>query len=485
MRIRYFLALIFLLLFTSNIFATKKPNIVYIMSDELAYFELSHMGNKYIKTPNIDQFAAEGIRFTSALAGAPVCAPLRCNLMTGKHAGHASIRANDGGTPLRENETTIASMLKQIGYETGGFGKWGCGGRDSTGVPEKHGFDLFYGYYDQVHAHSFYPSYLIQNSVEVELKGNKGGRSGQTYSHYKIMEAGLNFIREKKDKPFFCYFPITPPHGMYDIPKADPAWKLYENEKWIKDPSLSQDIKNYAAMVSMVDYNVGQVLDLLRELKLEKDTIVFFTGDNGGQDRFRSQKKPRGFFGPNVNPKTGKEFRGGKGNLFEGGLRIPYLVRWPGKIKSGQVNDLIFYQPDVLPTLADLTGAKKPKDIDGISFLPTLLNKGLQQKHEMLYWEFRSQIAVRHNNWKAIQTKPNRAWELFDLNKDISETTNVAEKNPDLLAKMKLFAKASHEPVITGKYLDNKRSKHERDRRAKWGTAKQQPKVKQRKKTNG
>ena len=485
MRIRYFLALIFLLLFTSNIFATKKPNIVYIMSDELAYFELSHMGNKYIKTPNIDQFAAEGIRFTSALAGAPVCAPLRCNLMTGKHAGHASIRANDGGTPLRENETTIASMLKQIGYETGGFGKWGCGGRDSTGVPEKHGFDLFYGYYDQVHAHSFYPSYLIQNSVEVELKGNKGGRSGQTYSHYKIMEAGLNFIRKKKDKPFFCYFPITPPHGMYDIPKADPAWKLYENEKWIKDPSLSQDIKNYAAMVSMVDYNVGQVLDLLRELKLEKDTIVFFTGDNGGQDRFRSQKKPRGFFGPNVNPKTGEEFRGGKGNLFEGGLRIPYLVRWPGKIKSGQVNDLIFYQPDVLPTLADLTGAKKPKDIDGISFLPTLLNKGLQQKHEMLYWEFRSQIAVRHNNWKAIQTKPNRAWELYDLNKDISETTNVAEKNPDLLAKMKLFAKASHEPVITGKYLDSKRSKHERDRRAKWGKAKQQLKVKQRKKTNG
>ena len=272
---------------------------------------------------------------------------------------------------------------------------------------------------------------------------------------------------------------------MYDIPKADPAWKLYENEKWIKDPSLSQDIKNYAAMVSMVDYNVGQVLDLLRELKLEKDTIVFFTGDNGGQDRFRSQKKPRGFFGPNVNPKTGEEFRGGKGNLFEGGLRIPYLVRWPGKIKSGQVNDLIFYQPDVLPTLADLTGAKKPKDIDGISFLPTLLNKGLQQKHEMLYWEFRSQIAVRHNNWKAIQTKPNRAWELYDLNKDISETTNVAEKNPDLLAKMKLFAKASHEPVITGKYLDSKRSKHERDRRAKWGTTKQQPKVKQRKKTNG
>ena len=481
MLFRYYLASFFLLIYTLNISAAKNPNIVYIMADELAYYELSHMGNRYIKTPNIDKFAAEGIRFTSALAGAPVCAPLRCNLMTGKHAGHASIRANDGGTPLRENETTIASMLKNIGYETGGFGKWGCGGRDSTGVPEKHGFDLFYGYYDQVHAHSFYPSYLIRNSIEVELKGNKGGRSGQTYSHYQIMEAGLSFIREKKDKPFFCYFPITPPHGMYDIPKNDPSWKLYENDEWIKDPSISQDIKNYAAMVSMVDYNVAQILNLLRELNLEKDTIVFFTGDNGGQDRFRSKKRPRGFFGPNVNPKTGVEFRGGKGNLFEGGLRIPYLVRWPGRINSGQVNDLIFYQPDVLPTLAELTGAKAPNDIDGISILPTLLNQGQQEKHEMLYWEFRSQIAVRKQNWKAIQTKPNRAWELYDLNKDISETTNIAVKHPDVLAKMKSFAKASHEPVIIGKYLDSNRSKHERDRRAKWGTAKEASKARRKK----
>ena len=481
MLLRYYLASFFLLIYTLNIYGSKKPNIVYIMADELAYYELSHMGNRYIKTPNIDKFAEEGIRFTSALAGAPVCAPLRCNLMTGKHAGHASIRANDGGTPLRENETTIASMLKNIGYETGGFGKWGCGGRDSTGVPEKHGFDLFYGYYDQVHAHSFYPSYLIRNSIEVELKGNKGGRSGQTYSHYQIMEAGLSFIREKKDKPFFCYFPITPPHGMYDIPKDDPSWKLYESDEWIKDPSISQDIKNYAAMVSMTDYNVAQILNLLRELNLEKDTIVFFTGDNGGQDRFRSKKSPRGFFGPNVNPKTGVEFRGGKGNLFEGGLRIPYLVRWPGRINSGQVNDLIFYQPDVLPTLAELTGAKAPNDIDGISILPTLLNQGQQEKHEMLYWEFRSQIAVRKQNWKAIQTKPNRAWELYDLNKDISETTNIAVKHPDVLAKMKSFAKASHEPVITGKYLDSNRSKHERDRRAKWGTAKEASKARRKK----
>ncbi len=480
MRICYFFFL-FCVGFTANLYAVEKPNIIYIMSDELAYYELSHMGNKHIKTPNIDRFAAQGIRFTSALAGAPVCAPLRCNLMTGKHAGHASIRANDGGTPLRANEPTIASILKDIGYATGGFGKWGCGGRDSTGIPEKHGFDLFFGYYDQVHAHSFYPSYLIRNSIEVELKGNKGGRSGLTYSHYKIMEAGLNFIRRNKDKPFFCYFPITPPHGMYDIPRDDPAWKLYEGEKWIKDSSIPNDVKNYAAMVSMVDRNVGQILKLLQELKLEKDTIVFFTGDNGGQDRFRSPKNPRGFFGPNVNPINGKEFRGGKGNLFEGGLRIPYLVRWPDKIKSGQVNDLIFYQPDVLPTLAELTGARAPNDIDGISFLPTLLNQGQQKKHKMLYWEFRGQTAVRKEYWKAIQTKPNRPWELYDLKNDISETENVAEKHPKILAEMKSFAKSSHEPVITGKYLDPKRSKHERDRQAKWGTTKPQPRAKRRK----
>ena len=480
MRICYFFFL-FCVGFTANLHALEKPNIIYIMSDELAYYELSHMGNKHIKTPNIDRFAAQGIRFTSALAGAPVCAPLRCNLMTGKHAGHASIRANDGGTPLRANEPTIASILKDIGYATGGFGKWGCGGRDSTGIPEKHGFDLFFGYYDQVHAHSFYPSYLIRNSIEVELKGNKGGRSGLTYSHYKIMEAGLNFIRRNKDKPFFCYFPITPPHGMYDIPRDDPAWKLYEGEKWIKDSSIPNDVKNYAAMVSMVDRNVGQILKLLQELKLEKDTIVFFTGDNGGQNRFRSPKNPHGFFRPNVNPINGKEFRGGKGNLFEGGLRIPYLVRWPDKIKSGQVNDLIFYQPDVLPTLAELTGARAPNDIDGISFLPTLLNQGQQKKHKMLYWEFRGQTAVRKEYWKAIQTKPNRPWELYDLKNDISETENVAEKHPKILAEMKSFAKSSHEPVITGKYLDPKRSKHERDRQAKWGTTKPQPRAKRRK----
>ena len=452
--------------------AKKKPNVVYLMSDELAYYELSHMGNPYIKTPNVDKFAKEGIRFTQALAGSPVCAPLRCNLMTGKHAGHASVRANDGGTPLRAGEPTIASVLKEQGYATGGFGKWGCGGRDSTGVPEKHGFDVFFGYYDQVHAHSFYTPYLIRNSEEVPLKGNVGGRSGETHAQYPIMEEALKFIRENKDKPFFCYLPVTPPHGMYDIPKDDPAWRRYKGEKWIEDDKISQDVKNYAAMVTMVDDNLGQVLELLRELKLEDDTIVFFTGDNGGQDRFRSKEHPRGFFGPNVNPRTKVEFRGGKGNLYEGGLRIPYLVRWPGKIKAGQVSDLIFYQPDVLPTLAELCKGKAPDDVDGISILPTLLGEKAvghkQEKRDMLYWEFGSQTAVRKGHWKAIQPGKGRPWELYDLDQDVSEATSVADEHPKILAEMKAFAVASHEPIRAGTFTT--RERHERDRQAKWGS---------------
>ena len=451
---------------------SKQPNIVYIMSDELAYFELSHMGNPYIKTPRIDQMVKEGIRFTNAYAGSPVCAPLRCNLMTGKHAGHASVRANDGGTPLREDEITIASALKTKGYATGGFGKWGCGGRGSTGVPENHGFDVFFGYYDQVHAHSFYPPYLIKNSEEIPLKGNVGGRSGDTYSHYPIVEAGLEFIKQNKDKSFFAYFPITPPHGMYDIPENDPAWDLYRDEDWIKDSKISQDIKNYAAMVSMVDYNVGQVLDLLKELGLEKDTIVFFTGDNGGQDRFRSKDHARGFFGPNVNPKSGVEYRGGKGNLFEGGLKIPFIARWPGKIESGVTSDLVFYQPDVFPTLAEIAEVKCPDDLDGISFLPTLLGKK-QQDHDFLYWEFGNQFAVRVDDWKAILNRKENVWALYDLSKDVSEKSDVSGANKKILEKLKTIAAREHTPSRIGKYSD--RTLHERDRWAKWGNSNGQP----------
>ncbi len=454
----------------------RPPNIVYIMSDELAYYELSHMGNPYIKTPRIDAMAKSGIRFTHALAAAPVCAPLRCNLMTGKHAGHTSVRANDGGTPLRADEVTIASLLKQKGYATGGFGKWGAGGRDSTGVPEKHGFDIFFGYYDQVHAHSFYPPYLVRNSEEVKLAGNAGGRTGKTYSHYAIMEEGLKFIRKNKDSPFFCYLPITPPHGMFDIPSDDPAWEHYKNESWLKDDKIPQDVKNYAAMVTMVDSNLGQVIDLLAELKLSENTIVFFTGDNGGQDRFRSPEHPRGFFSPNKNPVTGVEFRGGKGSLYEGGLRIPFLVQWPGKIQAGQVSDLMFAQYDILATLAELAGATIPTDTDGISILPTLLKAGNtageQELHSHFYWEFGNMQAVRIGSWKGIYIRNKQVWELYDLERDVSETSNVAADHPEIIEKMTKIIAASHEPARPGTYTT--RERHERDRWAKWGTSRPQ-----------
>ena len=442
-----------------------KPNIVYIMSDELGYYELSCMGHEHFKTPNIDRLAAEGVRFTQALAGSSVCAPTRGCLMTGKHGGHTSVRKNDGGTPLRDGEETIASVLKRAGYATGGFGKWGCGGRGSTGVPEKHGFDLFVGYYDQVHAHSYYPPYIVRNSEEMALPGNRGGDSGQTYSHYVIFDEAKKFIRANKDQPFFCYLPVTPPHGVFSIPDTDPSWELFKDEEW------PEEARRYAAMVNMVDRQVGEVIDLLKELDVEKNTIVFFCGDNGAYDYFRSAEHPRGFHSPNVDPKTGQEFRGHKGNLYEGGLRVPMIVRWPGRIAPGRVSDFLWYFPDVLPTAAELAGVPAPDDVDGISIVPELFGEDAagrpQKPHEFLYWEIGQQVAVRMDHWKAIQPGKNRVWELYDLTRDIGEEHDVADQNPGVLAKMKTLAAESHEPAEEGVFHD--RAIHEKDRRAKFG----------------
>ena len=443
----------------------SKPNIVYMMCDELGYYELSCMGHSHFKTPNADRLASEGVRFSQALAGSSVCAPTRGVLMTGKHSGHTSVRKNDGGTALRADEVTVAAVLKDAGYATGGFGKWGCGGRGSTGVPEKHGFELFVGYYDQVHAHSYYPPYIVRNSKELPLAGNSGGGSGETYSHYVIMDEAKKFIRTNKDRPFFCYLPITPPHGMFSIPDDDPAWKQFKDKTW------PEPARRYAAMVNMLDRQLGEIRSLLKELKLDKNTIIFFCGDNGGMDYFRSKDHPRGFHGPNVNPKTGVAFRGQKGHLYEGGLRIPMIAHWPGRIKPGRLSDFLWYFPDVLPTLAELAGGKPPKDIDGISIVPELIGEkaaGRKQKlHKYLYWEIGRQRAVRMKNWKAIDPNSKGDWELYDLDKDIEEKTDIADKHPDILAKMKGFAKQAHTPAIAGTFKD--RTLHEKDRRAKYG----------------
>ena len=457
--------------------AAERPNVVYIMADELGYYEPSYMGNPNIKTPNIDRIARDGIYFTQALAGSSVCAPTRCCLMTGKHSGHTSVRSNGGGTPLRKGEVTIATVLKKAGYATGGFGKWGCGGRGSTGVPEKHGFDTFVGYYDQVHAHSYYPKYIVRNSEELKLPGNRGGSQGKTYSHYVIVNEAKKFIRANKDKPFFCYLPITPPHGIFDIPDSDPAWKLYKDKPW------PEPARRYAAMVSMVDRNVGEILSLLKELKLDKNTLVVFCGDNGGNDYFRDKDHPRGFHGANVNPRTGTQFRGTKGTLYEGGLRIPMLAYWPGRIPGGRKSDHLWYFPDVFPTICELTGTKPPKDIDGISIVPTLLGKEGQKQHEYLYWELGGQTAVRMGHWKAVKPRRSQVWELYDLSKDVSEKNNVAAKFPERLAKLKKLATAAHTPVETGVFFN--REIHEKDRRAKWGDVKPPPRKRKKKKRRG
>lgn len=445
--------------------AEATPNVVYIMADELGYYEPGFMGGTNIRTPNLDNMAAEGIVFRNLFAGSSVCAPTRCCLMTGKHSGHTSVRANGGGTPLRADEQTIASILKPLGYATGGFGKWGCGGRESTGVPEKHGFDVFLGYYDQVHAHSYYPPYLIRNSEEVTLKGNLGGSSGQTYSHYVIHDAAISFIRENAKKPFFAYLPYTPPHGTFDIPDDDPAWAIYKDQPW------PEQARRYAAMVSMVDRQVGEVLALLKELGLENNTLVMFCGDNGGNDYFKSPEFPRGIHLANKNPKTGVEYRGTKGTLYEGGVRIPFVARWPGKIAPGRVSEHLGYFPDILPTIAEVTGAKSPADVDGVSIVPELFGEQAsgrkQTTHDYLYWEIAGWTAIRQGQWRAVRPKPNQPWELYDLARDPSESTNLATEQPVTLKKLTDLAAKAHEPVREGTFTATEL--HNRDRRAKFG----------------
>lgn len=460
----YLLAIIALVLWVSNSLAAEKPNVVYIMADELGYFEPGFMGGKNIETPNIDNLAKNGMVFSNLFAGSSVCAPTRCCFLTGKHSGHTSVRSNGGGTPLREDEQTIASILKPLGYATGGFGKWGCGGRDSTGVPEIHGFDVFLGYYDQVHAHSYYPPYLIRNSEEVPLSGNNGNSNGTTYSQYVIHDAAMSFIRANGESrtPFFAYLPYTPPHGIFDIPDSDPAWPLYENKPW------PEQAKRYAAMTTMLDRQVGEILALLKELKIDENTLVVFSGDNGGADYFATKDQPRGVHSANKHPTSGIEYRGHKGQLYEGGLRIPFVASWPGKIQPGTRSDLLGYFPDMLPTIAEITGAQVPGDVDGISLIPTLFGReGEQQRHEFLYWEIGGQTAIRQGEWRAVKPKPSAEWELYNVELDPSESKNVASTNPAIVDRLALLAEKAHSPAVEGTF--SRTDRHQRDRRAKVG----------------
>ncbi len=399
--------------------AGSKPNIVFIMVDDMGYHDLGCFGSKTILTPRIDRMCAEGIKFTDCYSGDTVCAPARSTLMTGYHKGHTPVRGNSGGIPLFPEDVTVAEVLKKAGYATGAFGKWGLGNQGKDGAAERQGFDRFFGYYNQWHAHTYY-THLFRNSEKVELDGR--------YTHHAIYDETLTFIKENKDKPFFCYCPWTPPHAAYQIPEDEPAWALYKDKPW-KQPE-----KVVAAMDSMMDRQVGEILDLLKELGLDEKTIVFFTSDNGAAKRFDGVHNSCG------------EMTGHKRSMNEGGIRVPMVVRWPGTIKPGRVSDLPWYFPDVMPTLAELAGVSPevPKDIDGISIVPTLLETGEQKRHEYLFWQAGAR-AARMGKWKGIGQ--GGKVRLYDLTKDIGEKNDLAAEHPDIAAKLGTFMeKAWREP---------------------------------------
>jgi arylsulfatase len=432
----------------------RQPNIVFIMADDLGCFELGCYGQKTIKTPAIDRLAAGGMRFTHFYAGNAVCAPSRCALMTGKHMGHAAVRNNrevqpEGQHPIPADEVTVAELLKAKGYTTGAMGKWGLGMFGSSGDPLKHGFDVFFGYNCQRHAHSHFPTYIYRNDKRIELKDNDG-KTGKQYTQDLFEEEALAFLDSNKAKPFFLYLPFTVPHVAVQVPEdslAEYRGKLgddpaYDGKKGYQPHPAPH--AGYAAMVTRMDRTVGRIVDKLKALGLEKDTLVIFTSDNGPTHNVGGADSD--FF------KSADGLRGLKGSLYEGGIRVPFIAYWPGTIKPGSTDDGRFYFPDVLPTLCDLAGAETPKNIDGISFLPTLTGKGRQKPHDFLYWEFPAyggQQAVIAGDWKAVRQNLAKGvvkTELYDLARDEGETTDVADKHPEVLARLEKLMKEQHTP---------------------------------------
>jgi len=429
----------------------KKPNIVYILADDLDYAELGCYGQKKIKTPNIDKLAAEGMKFTQHYSGNPVCAPSRCALMTGLHTGHTQVRGNKqvggkegwvlgstigGQWPLEAGTVTIAGILKDAGYTTGAFGKWGLGLVGTTGDPNKQGFDHFYGYICQRQAHTFYPNHLWRDGEVEWIEANKDGKE-QVYSHDLIAQEALKFIRTNKDRPFFLYVPFTIPHMALQVPEDSLA--EYRG-KW-PDPPYKGDKGYfphpnpracYAAMVTRMDKDVGRIMSLLKELALDDNTLVIFTSDNGPTFNGGSDSA---FF------ESAKPLRGLKGSVYEGGIRVPYIARWPGRIKAAGTSNHISAFWDFMPTCCELIGEDPPRDIDGISMLPTLFGRDQEQrKHEYLYWELRGQQAIRMDKWKALRLKPGRKIELYNLESDIAESNDLTDEHPEVVAKMaKIF----------------------------------------------
>ncbi len=421
----------------------RRPNIVFIMADDLGYNDLGCYGQKRILTPRIDRLAREGMRFTQVYAGSTVCAPSRCCLMTGVHNGHARIRDNiPHGTFLADEDVTLAEVLKQAGYRTGAIGKWSLGVHGSEGKPNDQGFDDWFGHLDQDQAHFYYPHYLWDNDRIRLLPGNRGEKKGQ-YTHDLFTERALRFIERSKGGPFFLYLAYTIPHWS-DYPGNTPESQIVPSDAPYSERDWPQVEKNYAAMITRMDRDVGRIMDLIKRLGLDDKTIVFFTSDNGpcgGEERIH---KPAFF-------KSAGALRGLKRSLYEGGIRVPMIVRWPGQVPTGEVSEAVWAFWDVMPTLAELAGTTAPQGIDGLSVVPALMGKPLQKRHDYLYWDYghsrgNFMQAVRLGKWKGIRRRPANTMELYDLSKDLDESDDVAARHPDVVAEMAKAMDEAFEP---------------------------------------
>lgn len=479
-------------IFAQKASQVKKPNIIYIYLDDLGYGEIGAYGQTKIKTPNLDKMAAEGMRFTRHYSAAPVCAPARASLITGKHTGHSYIRGNyelggfedstEGGQmPLPENTFTIGKLMKAAGYVTGAIGKWGLGMHDNTGNPNLQGFDYFYGYYCQKQAHNFYPTHLWENGKWDSLRnsffyvhqklspGTNDDSSfnqfiGRDYAITKMAEKTQTFIQRNKDKPFFLYLPFTGPHVSLQAPKEEVAKYLGQFEE---SPYLGQrgyapnkyPLSTYATMISYIDTQIGNIFTLLKKLNLDDNTLVFFSSDNGAT--FDVGGVQTNFF----NSVAG--LRGRKMDLYEGGIRVPLLVRWPNKIKAGSISTTPSVQYDMMATLAAITKQKIPPT-DGISLLPTLLNTQKQSEQKpFLYFEYpekTGQVAIIMGNWKGVKSNliinPKAGWEIYNLKEDPQEKNNIAALHPKLIKQLDsiLLNNHQHPHIRDWEFLDGKLS---------------------------
>lgn len=427
----------------------SKPNIIFILADDLGYGDVGMYGQQKIKTPHIDQLAKEGMRFTQFYSGSPVCAPSRSSFLTGQHTGHTPIRGNketqpEGQWPLPADAVTIAEVLKAVGYTTATFGKWGLGFIETPGNPLKQGFDKFYGYNCQALAHNYFPAHLWDNNEKIVLNNSPANQIH--YAPDMIQEQALGFIEENSNRPFFMYLAYTLPHAALQLPKGDRKFEYYKqlfnekpvkvNEAWRGTGYQPQPYPHaaYAAMVAKLDDYVGQVVDKLKKLQLDKNTLIIFASDNG--PHVEGGNDPAFF-----NSSAG--LRGTKRDLYEGGIKTPLITTWPGSIPAGTTSAHVGAFWDLLPTFAELSGAKTPPNIDGISIVPAMLGKAGQKQHHYLYWEFHElggRQAVRLGNWKGVKYRAaanmDSPIELYDLFTDRGEQNNVANQHPKIIKQM-------------------------------------------------